>query len=209
MVNLPTIKDILDIAQSLSIILASITAGIWALWLFKARRQSHPRAKIKHKISHRTIINGKVLLSIVVTISNIGEVLIQLEKSQIRVSQVLPPKDELLDRLDPKASFTLDEKKSSITLWPEIGYWPDDWNHKIEPGESRQVSAHFVIEPDVEIVLIYSHITNVKESNPNLDLGWELETLYDLQTAKNALSPNVVQSSNGAQSSWLRKWLRP
>lgn len=104
---------------------------------------------------------------------------------------------------------------------------------KVEPGESRQVDAHFVIEPDIETVLLYSHITNVRERNrildlsknllkkilalvrikvkergPELDLGWELNTLYDLQVARNGLSPNVVQSPNGAQTSWLKRWRR-
>src|SRR5260370_19913342 len=95
--SISEIKDIATIAQSAATVIAIILGGWWTYSRFLKKREPYPRVKIEHHIFYKSIIKGKMLLSLGITISNIGNVWIRLESGEVKVSQILPPRDELLD----------------------------------------------------------------------------------------------------------------
>ena len=101
---LSTLKDIATIVQSVITVAAVILGGIWTYWLFVREREKYPSAKIEHRICHRPIANGKILLSIDATVINSGDVLLALVSGNMTISQMLPPQDELLEILNTSGS---------------------------------------------------------------------------------------------------------
>ncbi len=173
-ISLSTVRDIATIVQSIFTVAAVIIGGVWTYWLFVKKRQKYPSAKIEHQISHRPIANGKVLLSVNAVISNSGNVLLSLEKGKIRVSQVLPPQDELLDILTRK-------KGTQVTNWHLLSPLVNPIGQEtleIEPSESQQFLVHYVIDADIQTILVYTYFRNVEK--PKRNIGWTLTTIYDL-----------------------------
>src|SRR6266851_4929717 len=159
-ISLSTVRDIATIVQSIFTVAAVIIGGVWTYWLFVKKRQKYPSAKIEHQISHRPIASGNVLLS--------------LEKGKIRVSQVLPPQDELLDILTRK-------KGTQVTNWHLLSPLVNPIGQEtleIEPSESQQFLVHYVIDADIQTILVYTYFRNVEK--PKRNIGWTLTTIYDL-----------------------------
>ena len=172
--SLSTVKDIATIVQSIFTVVAVITAGVWTYWLFVRKRQKYPSAKIEHQISHRLIANGKVLLSVNVLVSNLGNVLLSLKEGKIRVNQMLPPQDELLDILTSSEGTRVTNWHLLSPLVNPIGYK----GHEIEPGESQQFLFHYVIDANIQTILVYTYFRNIEKLRRNI--GWALTTIYDL-----------------------------
>lgn len=185
------LKDISATAQSIVTIIAVIIAGLWTYGLFIRNRLSYPRAKIEHNVSVRQVGKGKALLSVEVVISNAGSVLMRLESGEIRISQMLPPQDELL-------AIIQGDQGISVTNWqnliPEqLLSWNGEKRPEIEPGENSQLLYHFVVPSDVSTLLLYTYFGNEKKRSKNF--GWELTTIHE------------VQSADNVQVSWLKKWI--
>lgn len=173
-------KDILDMAESVVMILAIILGGIWAYWNFEIRRQKHPRAKISYIIKHLPISDNKVLLHVKVHIENIGEILLEMESGFTRVYRILPISndDMLLIETDEMKRC---EKGKEIE-WPEIDeikikYMKGDL--EIEPNESDEVRFDFILNSEEQDIFVYSHFENIKKLER--ELGWEVSTIYDLR----------------------------
>ena len=187
-ISLSTVRDIATIVQSVFTVVAFIAAGVWTYWLFVRRRQRYPSAKIEHQISHRPITNGKVLLSVNAIVSNSSSVLLSLNEGNIQINQMLPPKDELLDILNTK-------KGTQVTNWhllsPLVNPIRQRYEYQLEPGESQQFLLHYVIDADIQTILVYTYFRNVER--PRRNLGWTLTTIYDLRsTSSNEQKPEQV-----------------
>jgi hypothetical protein len=170
------VKDIADSIQATATAIAIVVGGIWTYLLFIQKRQKFPRAKIGHQVTQRIIGKGKLLLSIDTIISNDGDVLLSLKSGEISVRQMLPPKAQLLDILNG-------EPGSEIRQWqPLVPIRNPTWQKgelEIEPGESQQLPCHFVIDDNVETILVTTYIRNFEK--PGRIIGWELNTVHDLR----------------------------
>ncbi len=87
---------------------------------------------------------------------------------------MLPPKDELLDILTRNKGARVTNWHLLSPLVNPIGYK----GHEIEPGESQQFLVHYVIDADIQTILVYTYFRNVER--PRRNLGWTLTTIYDL-----------------------------
>lgn len=172
---LSTLKDIATIVQSVITVAAVILGGIWTYWLFVRKREKYPSAKIEHRISHRPIANGKILLSIDATVINSGDVLLALVSGNITVSQMLPPQDELLDILNTSEGDWVTSWHPLVPIVNPIG---QKGQLEIEPGESQQFFNHFVIDASIQTILVKTFFDNVEK--PKRKIGWTLTTMYDL-----------------------------
>jgi len=171
-----------SVAESLATVAAITIGGIWSYLLFVKKRQRFPRAKLQHKVSHRALPRGGILLSVEVTVSNSGEVLLSLISWEIIVRQMLPPRAELLrvindDQINQGAG-------TEIIEWHEIAARKErKIKHEvfeIEPGESQQFSHSFLIDPEVKTILLDTYFQNVKKKGR--EVGWSLSTIHDLKT---------------------------
>jgi hypothetical protein len=174
-----TVKEIVDIIQAIFMIAAIIIGGIWGYWLFVQYRQKYPRASIAHRITHRPIANGKLLLHVVVIISNAGDVLLSLVSLETRIQQVLPPPAEVLDFIN-KGHSPVPDGQTEID-WPLIDSQESGWKrgeYEIEPGESQEIHYDFILDAETQTIEVYSYLKNEKKRDR--EIGWDLTTLHDL-----------------------------
>jgi hypothetical protein len=198
--NTSKVREYVDIIQSAFTVIALIVGGIWSYWLFVQNRQKYPRANIAHRIAHRHIANGKLLLHVNVIISNTGDVLLSLIHLETRIQQVLPLPAGILDSIN-KGQNPVPEGETEVA-WPLIDSQElevKEGECEIEPGESQEIHHDFIIDAEVETVEVYSYLLN--EQKRVREIAWDLTTLYDLNVTEKAFSyatrsgPNVQNAT--------------
>jgi len=200
-------KDIWDKLDSISKlvsavfqIFAIIAGGIWTYRLFLWRRQKYPRAKLEHTITDKPIADNKIWVHVVVTVSNIGDVLLSLIYGETWIQQVLPLSSSMKNTFSEKEDPVQDEE-TEIT-WPLIETRIEEWDKdacQVEPGESDQSHYDFVVDRNIQIIRVYSYFRNVTQGNylswwrklilglrkeEECEIGWRLVTIYDLQSSQ-------------------------
>lgn len=181
---LDIVGDIFGICVAWATSIAIIVAGVWSYLRFVQNRQRYPRAKVEHNISHRSFAQDKVLLHVVVIITNVGEILLSLISLETRIQQVLPPPDQVLDLVGKGRSPVL-EGETEIN-WP-AAVDPYELRLKgemceVEPGESQEFHHDFVVGAEIRTVAVYTHVMNEKKRARQL--GWDATTLYDLPASE-------------------------
>jgi hypothetical protein len=174
------IKDIAEVLQAIATVIALMLGGAWSYMLFVKKRQKFPRANITHKIFHKPISTDKVLLNVTAEISNTGDVLLSLLSGTTRVQQVLPLSPEILKTIN-EGKNPIPEKEREVK-WPLIDEKESDLKKEkieIEPGEKDQIVYDFIIDDDIETVVVYSYFANIRKRSR--DIGWDLTTVYDLK----------------------------
>lgn len=171
-------KELISAAQSLVTIIA-ICGG--AIWYFK-RRRPFPRAKITHQIADKILADNKVLIRLVVTVLNQGEVLLSLEKGFAGVQQVNPCPQGLIDSIKGGCDIVAERKteaawdtlaERAITLTADA--------RELEPGEEEEFNFDFLIDGGVKTVIIYSYFENRRKKRRAV--GWNKTTIYDLSSS--------------------------
>lgn len=179
--NLSEIKVFVDIIQSSITVIAIIVGGFWSYMLFVSRRQKYPRMKVEHYVSCRSVVEAKSLLSVDIIVSNTSEVLLSLMSWEINARQMLPPCAELF-RIITDENQKQQEQGRQIIEWQTIASREDHWkngNFEIEPGEQHQIHLDFVINTNVQTLLVESYFRNMKKRGRQI--GWSLSTIHDLQ----------------------------
>ncbi len=180
---LDIVGDIFGICVAWATSIAIIVAGVWSYLRFVQNRQRYPRANVEHCISHRPFAQDKVLLHVVVIITNVGEILLSLITLETRIQQVLPISGQVLDVVANGRS-PVPEGKTEVD-------WPPVDSHKlclegetceVEPAESQEFHHDFVVGAEIRTVAVYTHIMNEKKRAR--ELGWEATTLYDLPASE-------------------------
>ena len=184
-------KNFASVLQSYGILLGLFVGGYWTYRLYRQYRQKYPRVNLSHKIFYTKLPNNKIYLQVKVIIANVGNVLINLESGFTRITQILPLVEEI-DNSRREIEWPMLYQKE-ITI--------EKKNCEIEPGESDEICFDFLINPDVELINIYSHFNNVKKKSRFLlfvkkikikyiikfvekrirPLGWATTTIYDLR----------------------------
>lgn len=174
------IKDIASIAQSLTTMLAIIVSGFWGYWIFVKNRQQYPRARLSHSVLHRELEGGKMFVHVILTIQNIGEILLSLRLVETRVHQVIPLPKKVAESIKKGDDPVLPET-TEIDAWTVLGTHRSNFQKnlfEVEPGEVQEIHHDFVVSSHIRTVLIYSYLQNIKKRNR--DIGWDLTTFHDL-----------------------------
>lgn len=181
------IKDIFTAIQSLTVAIGIFIGGIWAYWLFYKHRQKNPRANLSHEISHKILPDDKILLQFSVKVINVGNVIISLNKCDIRVQRVLPVNDKIHESImNNKENYYLEEKNNNLDYeinWPILKYIErqcEDGMCEVEPSETEQLCFDFILDSNIETISIYTHFVNKSMKGKN-EIGWSLTTIYDLK----------------------------
>lgn len=170
-------KDLVSVAQSLVTILAICGGAI----LYFKRRRPFPRAKITHQIADKILADNKILLRVVVTVINQGEVLLSLKKGFAGVQQVHPCPQGLLDTI--KGGHDIVAERKTEALWDTLGEKEialTDDARELEPGEEEEFNFDFLIEGGVKTVIVYSYFVNQRKKRR--EVGWNKTTIYDLSS---------------------------
>ena len=178
--DISRLKEITDIVQSLATVLAFIAGGFWSYRLFVQRRQKYPRAEISHNVTNVRLTHDKILLNVIVNISNTGDVLLSLDSAETRIQQILPLPQEMQSAIDGHDPVKTDQTEF---LWPLIGLRQSKWKKgelEFEPHESGQLRYDFILDSEVQTIKVYSFIRNI--TRRNREIGWALATTHDLRS---------------------------
>jgi hypothetical protein len=169
-----------DVVSNFAQVVALLVGAAWAYNKFVLNRERWPRATLAHQVQHFDLEDGRRLVRVVEEVRNPGSILVQLSARITRLQQVLPMEASPLQELEA-------EMKQEAG-WLQIGEHkaePGASEARIEPGETDRFEHDFLIDDEVEVLQIYSHMRNVAQGG-NSDLGWTLTTLYDIRSDKSA-----------------------
>ncbi len=85
-----TLKEILDVLQSLVTVGAVLVGGWWTYLLFIKERRDLPHLNIEHQLSHLDLSKDIRILRVGVVLNNSGSTHVIIGNAIIRVQQVLP-----------------------------------------------------------------------------------------------------------------------
>jgi hypothetical protein len=146
-----------------------VIGGLWVFFRFRRGRESYPRATIVHQLTACKATDREVVISVFVTVTNAGAVQLSLKKMLVRLQRVVPCDAETIEGLRNASKYTEDGP------WPVIGERAlADAEADIEPGENEAFPFGFIIDRDVEVFSVYSHVENT--ANPGK--GWSHTTWH-------------------------------
>ena len=154
--------------------------GWWTYTRFISGRENRPRAEISLDIDHRRLNADAFLAHVQVTVHSSGTVLLPLSGVRCDAYQVAPPHPETLTKLDQRQ--LVPDYEADLFL---IRHFEREWakgEAEIEPGESDTSAFDFVIDSDIETVLVYAYVCNSTKSSR--EIGWECSRFYDLTNAE-------------------------
>jgi len=198
LILLPTTLSIIkELGESLKPsveIIAIIIAGIWSYKLFLKNRVDYPYPTVRHDITHWCLPNNKLYLSVIVTVTNAGNVLLPLESGKVLVQQIHPLLSELQTLIDDAEQDALGEGKipglfhenTTQIAWRELGYREFQWDKgeiTIEPGESEEFQYDFILENTVRTIKVITYYKNIKRKKS--EAGWKLTSIYDVSGGNN------------------------
>ena len=171
-------KDVFSIIQAALISVGIIVGGIWTYFLFVRQRLRFPKADIKLFITDKILPEGVRLIHAEIKVNNIGHVILELEKSELRLRQIVPIPDEI--KQDIKDGVDPVPQDDSEIKWPMVTGRKWKWNNddfEIEPGESDSLHADYIIKSNIKIVEFYFHLSNTKKKRKKL--GWSLTKIHE------------------------------
>lgn len=183
-------KEFVSVLQSVATILAIVFAGLW----FWQRRQKLPRAKASHKIQSWRLSDNRWLLRVTTCVENTGEVLLEFHNGFVRVQQMMPWPDVVI----PPPPKTVDGKTE--VEWPLLAEMEIDFKavqREIEPHETDEIYAEFILPSEVVMVVAYTYLRNVKKpyedplssrDNIQKEIGWSAITIHTLTTRESNLN---------------------
>jgi len=179
-VTLEVLKEVGEIFKSFVTGFALVIGGFWTYVLFIRHREKYPRARIEHIITHRALSDSQILVRLEMRISNVGKVLLPLDRGFVRLQQVLPCPQDVLSWLSGSHNAEEDHDKREAD-WPMIAN-RSLWNmaSEFEPGESESLHFDFIIDATVETILVYSHVDNAAKRKGGREIGWNTKSIYDL-----------------------------
>ena len=169
-----TIKDWAPTFNEILQALAIIIGGIWTYRKFVKGRLFSPQAALSHDINVVSLKEGKLLVRVTLIVKNIGNILIPVPTCDTRIQQIKPLPSELSDKL---ACNDIYLDKYAEIKWPTIDKLTVTINSEIEPNETDEFIFDFVIDNELENILIYSYVPNIKKE----DIGWPCSTIYNLK----------------------------
>ena len=192
--RVPTLEE----GRTLVEIGAILTAGLWAYVSFVRERHGYPMTSSEHEITDLRLDGERTLLRVCVTLHNNGRVLVPLRIADIFVRQIRPFPSELeraikVAREDHseedadeqiregrlKGLFFQDADQGTVQ-WRELGYQELKWEEGVgtlEPGETEQFCADFIVSPKLDTVEVISAVKKVKEEGQY----WVKRTVYNLE----------------------------
>lgn len=169
--------------QACFTIIALTVGGIWSYLLFVRTRQKYPRAVLEHSVTSVDLDSDRKLLHLDLSIHNVGEIKISVSSWKVWVQQVLPykvPEDWIEEFKEQKE---ISGSGTTQIEWPLVG---ENENTRvrgkeieIESKEIHHMNFDFLIDPDIEMVFVYSYIRNVAISD-RPELGWTLKSLVNV-----------------------------
>ena len=173
--------DAAKTVQALGTLAAIIAGGAFALYKLQVFRDFQPHLTITHEISHRRIGDSYVHLDVTATLRNSSKTHVEMRRAYYVLQRISPVSDEEIESLYDGA-FEVED--SPGIQWATLEVADRAWQQAellVEPGESHQEIIEFIINSDIDSVLIYTYFYNSKHSKGSHSAeGWHATTVYDI-----------------------------
>ena len=152
-----------DWAGGIQSIVTVVAIGIggylaWRNWhIFRARE---PHVTISHQVSHRVVGTEYVHISLTVTLHNSSRVHLEFRDGSFTLQQLAPVLDEEVERLYVQV---FEDGPETYLQWPTLEDVNRTWNEDelvVEPGESEYQTYEFIVNREVESVVLSTYFYN-------------------------------------------------
>lgn len=174
-------KDLSEVIKNYVTILAYVIGGFWVYLTFIRKRESYPRLNVDHRVISKRVSDKKIFLKVMIDLVNKGNTVIYLEKRLVRIQKILPWPIEKLKKIDTLDTRT--KQDDAEVEWPllgEVDLNSKGHRHEIEPGEKDEFHADFLLDSNIESIVIYSYFKNYKKHGR--EIGWNKTTIYDIDS---------------------------
>jgi hypothetical protein len=182
---------------------AIIVGGVWAYFLFWKRRINYPRVALEIEITSAVLPQFKRLVHITLRIENRSDILVSLDRAQVRLRQVVPTPVAFDQALVPG----IDPIPPGHVQFPWPAIVQRDWTFspklELEPGESDSLDADFVIEASVKVAEVYAFVPNPRKTKTGL--GWPITLVHTFDEALNMVEQDKAVP---ARRDWYEKQQR-
>ena len=166
------VKTITGVVKDIVQILAIVGAGAWASYRFGLFRERVPRGTISHEITHRSLTETTIHVSVTVIFSNTGRVVwsfVPEQDNRTTIQLVKPIDQEYLESLQERVAAG----ESQTYQWPVLDDRSLARSLEVEPSDTQEINYEFVVGGGVESILVYSYYGRD-------DRGWQATTVYDI-----------------------------
>jgi len=180
-------------AANMATVAAIAVGARWTYSRFISQRTEQPRATLSYRAAHRTMSDGASLLRVSVKAVNSGTVLLGVRELRCEIQRVAPPSPETLAKLEAKELINQRDEADLDC----IRCYEQEWEAgevEIEPKESESFDFDFVVDDEIETVLIYADLPNAERSD---GVGWQATGFYDFIADR---APQTDQQSEAEEA---------
>lgn len=164
-----------------------LTAGLWAYLVFVRTRQRYPRLNVRLEELVRRIDEKRVLLRIGVHLENVGAVLADLNHIRVWIQQLEPWQEPDVDSiLQIPATVSKDDDMEVEGAWEILCERTAEYGKRqkeVEPGETDVIWFDFVLESNVDLILVYVYVRNSAKRkrffHKGSEIGWSASKSVD------------------------------
>jgi len=180
-VTMAFLKDLFSIIQAALTCVGIVVGAIWTYFLFVRKRLSFPKLDIELFIQDKIILDGTRFIHAEIKLSNIGNVVLKSDYSELRLRNIVPIPDKIRPAIE-SGFDPISEGKTEFE-WPLVVGREWKWNEKdfeIEPGESDSLHADYIIESNIKVSEFYFFLRNAKKKTQNI--GWTLTRIHEFKS---------------------------
>ena len=174
-------NDLGEIVQISVTVFAIVTGGIFAYDKLQIFRDFKPHLTITLESSHRIVSESYVHIAVAVNLKNNSKVRTEILEGLFRLQHIAPLIDDDVEYLYRQVFAT---KEADEIRWPLLAEDQRTWERNelvVEPGESHQETVEFIVETNVESVLVYTYFFNSRFSPGSTSAqGWGATSAHDI-----------------------------
>jgi hypothetical protein len=178
-----------DILENAAKVIALMVGGFWTYQLYVKQRTRYPRVQIAHSIKVVPLSGKFALLTVAVSVKNIGTVLVSIDEAFARLYDVTTDGVNPAADADEKASKSIRSNDGLRFKFPPIKELKKEWGKgqfELEPQEQDQVVFDFVIPVSVKAVRIYTYFNN--EFKRGKKIGWSDSSVHLVEKLKEGVA---------------------
>ena len=178
-------SSVASIVTTIATIIALSVGGWFALFKIRIFRELKPHMTVSQDVTYRHIGSQYIHIMGKASIHNSSKVAVQIDQAFIRVQAVAPISDNEVEVLFAEA-LTQEESgaENGAIWWPTLDEIDRSWGSGeliIEPGGTDTQAYEFIIDKEVEAVLVYAYFRNADhKEKTGVPQGWEVSAVYDL-----------------------------
>ena len=171
------------VLQGYVTVVAIAAGGAFAIYRLRIFRTLEPHITVTHTVSHRSIGDSYVHISVTANLHNASNVEVVIRQADYLLQQISPISDE---GIEVQYSDAFGDDRPRYIRWPTLEDIARTWDENeliVEPRESHPETFEFVIARSVESVLIYTYFYNphfMVMARSRTPEGWGATTVYDI-----------------------------